>query len=78
MKKTHKSKNLSPTRDFSFTRYFDPQKSPHTQFHVDNNGHIVYDYIPKNRKKTGVGHLVFLAGKHGHGSYNRQKHGELK
>lgn len=75
MKKIHKVKNLRPTRDFSFTKYFSPDKSPHTQFHYDAAGRIIYDYIPKNAVRKGTEHVAFSRGKT---SYVRQKHGDLK
>lgn len=78
MRKTHKVKNLKPTKDFSFQKYFNVEASPHTQFHFDQVGRIIYDYIPKNGKRKSTERLVFAAGKHGHGSYIRQKHGDLK
>lgn len=48
MKLKHKTKNLRPTKDFSFQRYFNISSSPHTRWRVNENGFQIIDYTPKN------------------------------
>ena len=57
-------------RDFSFFRYFNPHKSPHTQINPITRA---YDYFPKHDNRKGV--LIWHSSRYG--TYVRAKHGEL-
>ena len=57
-------------RDFSFFRYFNPQKSPHTQI---NQLTRAYEYFPKHDNRKGV--MVWSSSVYG--TYVRAKHGKL-
>ena len=57
-------------RDFSFFRYFNPQKSPHTQIDPITRA---YDYFPKHDNRKGV--MVWPSLRNW--TYVRAKHGEL-
>ena len=57
-------------RDFSFFRYFNPHKSPHTQINPITRA---YDYYPKHPNVRGV--VVWNSTQRG--TYVRAKHGEL-
>ena len=51
-------------------RFFRPDKSPHTQWIMDDNKRWVIDYYLKNPKRMGI--IVWNKG-----TYIRSKHGEL-
>ena len=70
MKKCFKTSKPKARGNFSFFRYFNPQKSPHTQFNPITK---TYEYYPKNAKRRGI---VVWSGSQ-RGTYIRKKHGEL-
>lgn len=52
--KTSKKSNHKPTRDFSFSRFFNSWKSPHTFGHFDKDTQRwVFDYVAKHAKRLG-------------------------
>jgi len=57
--------------DYSFSKFFHPEKSPHTIFDPIKG---VFTYYPKNPKK--MGRVVWDSLRKG--TYIRAKHGELK
>lgn len=59
------------SKDVSFRRFFNPDKSPRTQFNYEKG---IYDYFPKHSKKRG--RMVWNS--YQKGTYVRAKHGELK
>lgn len=65
---------MKKTKDFSFARFFNPNKSPKTQIEFDTKGRFKrFEYFPKHKKY--VGRLVWPASK---GTYVSAIHGELK
>ena len=70
MKNCFKNSKPRARKDFSFFRYFNTTKSPHTQI---NPIIRTYDYYPKHAKPAGV--VVWGSGLRG--TYVRAKHGEL-
>jgi len=59
------------TKDYSFGRFFHPEKSPHTIFDPIKEA---FSYYPKHPKRRG--RVVWDSLKKG--TYIRAKHGELK
>lgn len=57
-------------RDFSFFRYFNPQKSPHSQINPTTG---VYEYFPKHDNRKGI--VVWSSATKG--TYVRAIHGVL-
>lgn len=56
MKKS-KIKLHRPTRDFSFSRFFHPEKSPHTSFVIKDNGLVEFTYKAKHDNSRG--HIIW-------------------
>lgn len=71
MKLKDKIKGTKKIKDFSFLRFFHPEKSPHTQFNPITRK---YDYIVKHMK-IPQGRLVWNSN-HGN-TYIKAKHGIL-
>ena len=63
-------KKAKRVRDFSFFRYFNTDKSVHTQINPITR---TYDYYPKHPNVRGV--VVWSSAQRG--TYVRAKHGEL-
>lgn len=63
------------TKDFSFTRFFNPQKSPRTQLHINKDSGLPdgFDYFPKHFKQKGK--VVWDSARKG--TYVKERHGEL-
>lgn len=61
------------SKDLSFRRFFNPEKSPKTQINPLKG---VYDYYPKHEHEKHRGKLVWDSNRKG--TYVRAKHGELK
>lgn len=61
------------SKDVGFRRFFNPYKSPKTQFNPLTG---VYDYYPKHEHEKRRGKFVW--GSSRKGTYVRAKHGELK
>lgn len=59
-------------KDYSFSRFFNPQKSPRTQINPVTG---VYLYYPKHEREKHRGKVVWDSSKKG--TYIRSKHGEL-
>ena len=59
-------------KDYSFSRFFNPQKSPRTQINPVTG---TYDYFPKHEHKKHRGRVVWNSAVKG--TYIRAIHGEL-
>lgn len=70
MKTSLKNRKPKARGNFSFFRYFNPQKSPHAQMNPHTGA---YEYYPKNDKSRGV--VVWDSRRKG--TYVRSIHGEL-
>jgi len=62
---------MKARKDYSFAKFFHPEKSPHTMFNPING---VFTYVAKHKKHTG--HVVWDSMRKG--TYVFAKHGELK
>jgi hypothetical protein len=52
--KTSKKSNHKTTRDFSFSRFFNPEKSPLTSGYFDKDTQRwVFDYVAKHANRLG-------------------------
>lgn len=60
-------------KDYSFSRFFNPQKSPRTQINPITGA---YDYYPKYENDKHRGRIAWDSSKKG--TYVRAIHGELK
>ena len=65
------------TKDTSWHRFFNPQKSPHTNWIAVAGGGFKIDYWPKNIKPLQrIGRVLWYSSQWG--TYEFAKHGELK
>jgi hypothetical protein len=62
---------MKKRKDYSFAKFFHPEKSPHTIFNPVKG---VFDYVAIHQKR--MGHVVWDSAKKG--TYIFAKHGELK
>lgn len=65
--------SVHKTKDFSWTKFFNVRKSPATQFSIDQNGMLRFDYYTKHNKPKG--RLVWDSLRKG--TYVRKIHGNL-
>ncbi len=74
MKLKNKIKGTKKIRDFSFFKFFHPEKSPRTQFNFKT---MRYDYFPKHEsEKIPQPRLVWDSKRRG--TYIEAKHGILR